>query len=135
MPTSAPRACQESLCPNKAEPGGWLCSVHKAKSSERESERGKKQRGRYDTNWDKFKAMLRGHGNTVCAKLTDGIQCGRPVEIFHHLVSPQQRPDLMLVPANVIPLCREHHPKDEGTPHWKPGVDYVPTKYKPPTFG
>jgi hypothetical protein len=135
MPMQNQRACQESLCPFMAEPGGWKCTKHIAETRQRDSERGKKQRGMYGTTWDKFKLMLRGHGNTICAKLTDGVQCTHPVEIFHHLISPQQRPDLMLVPANVIPLCRIHHPKDEGTPGWKAGVDYVPTVYKVPTFG
>jgi hypothetical protein len=117
-----------------AEPGGWKCAKHKAEAQQRHDQQSAERRKRYPAAWDKFRAALKAHGNVICAKLTDGQQCTSPVEIFHHLQSAQKRPDLMYTPSNVIPLCRSHHPKDDGTPHWKEGIDFVATKYKLPTF-
>lgn len=77
--------------------------------------------------WKRFKEALRGNGNVLCQRIEHGERCNQPVEIYHHLLGSNQRPDLIFDPQNVIGLCRGHHPNTDGTPDWKPGVDYVPT--------
>lgn len=84
----------------------------------------------YGAAWERLKVWLKGQGNVQCQKLTAGYRCTRPVEIFHHLISPKVDPTKMYVVQNVIGLCRQCHPPDEGTPHWKPGEDFVPTQTK-----
>jgi hypothetical protein len=81
----------------------------------------------YGSRWEKFKHILVANGNVICARIVDREQCRVPVEIFHHLISPKNRPDLMFCHENVIPLCRQHHPIAD-TPDWKPGIDFVSTR-------
>lgn len=78
--------------------------------------------------------MLKMQGNVICQRVVNGHRCETPTKIFHHLISPKVRPDLMYDYRNVIGLCQPHHPPDEGTPHWKPEIDFSPTIYRPPSF-
>jgi hypothetical protein len=76
--------------------------------------------------------------NPICQKIPNtgggaglyaiGEQCHNPATICHHLISPKQRPDLFLVPSNLVCLCAQDHPDAEGTPDWVVGIDYVATE-------
>jgi hypothetical protein len=83
--------------------------------------------GMYDRQpWPGFQArMIRN--NVICQRLNRGVRCRNLSKIVHHLIGPRQRPDLFVDPKNVVCLCRHCHPPDEGTPHWREGVDFVPT--------
>jgi hypothetical protein len=71
----------------------------------------------------------------MCQRIQkNGEQCHEPAKIVHHLWSPRQRPDLFIVPSNVVCLCANDHPTDEGTPAWREGVDYVRTEFVLPSF-
>ena len=86
------------------------------------------------TLWRQFRAyMLRL--NPICQRLIAGTQCRNAATLVHHLTSPRQRRDLFLTPSNVACLCEHCHPPDEGTPWWKPSVDFVPTIFKIPNVG
>ena len=82
--------------------------------------------------WDSLTGALKANGNVFCARIINGEQCGRLAQIFHHLIAPEDRPDLTYDQNNVIPLCRGCHPPTQGTPDWKPGIDYVPNTWKAP---
>jgi hypothetical protein len=82
--------------------------------------------------------MLRGRGNVICQKIENGKQCTRPVEIFHHIISPRENPALMYDPRNIVGVCRQHHPPTEGEPKENlPRLReiYVPTIWSDPIVG
>jgi len=91
---------------------------------------------RYTTGaWPKLSRVMRGL-NPICQRiivsnLYGTEQCHSPATLVHHIVSPRQRPDLFLVPSNLICLCDQCHPDAEGTPNWKEWDgktgDFVPT--------
>jgi len=84
--------------------------------------------------WPKFRATLLGQ-NVLCQKLDrGGAQCRNVSTLVHHLISPRVRPDLFVDPGNCVALCAHCHPPDEGTPHWRPGVDFVLTQFRLPSF-
>lgn len=91
------------------------------------------ERKRYQTAaWHRFRFHILNR-NPICQKLIHGRQCREPAMVVHHLLSPRQRPDLFLEPHNVLALCANCHPGgEEGTPLWKPGVDYVASIIAPP---
>ncbi|HXZ14067.1 MAG TPA: hypothetical protein VEG64_16900 [Candidatus Sulfotelmatobacter sp.] len=81
--------------------------------------------------WPKLSRVMRGH-NPVCQKILNvgmykNEQCHNASTLVHHLVSPKERPDLFLVPSNLVCLCENCHPPTEGTPDWVAGKDYVAT--------
>ncbi len=96
-------------------------------------------RRRYDPNdkfyksgpWPKLSQVMR-RLNPVCQRILNaGLykneQCHNASALTHHIVSPKQRPELALVPANLICLCEHCHPTEQGTPGWVVGKDYVAT--------
>jgi hypothetical protein len=82
--------------------------------------------------WMRFSKMMRGK-NPICQRIDKDFrtglpeQCHTPSQEVHHILSPRVHPANMWKAENVVCLCRSHHPKGEGTPNWKPGIDYVPT--------
>jgi hypothetical protein len=142
MPERFKKVCNEPGCIVRTSNRGGYCDQHqKDNSRKRRTAAYDKERHSdpisklYNAVWDKTKLMLRGRGNVICQKLENGKQCTRPSEIYHHLVSPRENPALMYVPRNVVGLCQQHHPPDEGTPWWKEGVDYVKTIWSDPVVG
>jgi len=81
----------------------------------------------YGYRWECFKKALRAQGWVQCQRIINGVRCYNMADIYHHIWSPRQRPDLMYVPANVCGVCRDHHPTTEGSPEWVANKDYVPT--------
>lgn len=79
--------------------------------------------------WTRFRTVLLAQ-NPICSRIIKGVQCTRPSRIGHHLISPRVRPDLFVEATNVIALCEHCHPTDEGTPLWRPLVDYAPTEFE-----
>lgn len=85
--------------------------------------------------WTSFRAVMLGQ-NPFCQRIQkDGKQCRNAATLVHHLISPRLRRDLFVDPANAVCLCDRCHPTDEGTPHWRPGVDYIPTQFQLPNIG
>jgi hypothetical protein len=76
------------------------------------------------TRWTNFRAWLLRQ-RPLCQRIDSGAVCFAKGKILHHLLSPRIRPELFVDPANIVVLCEHHHPSDEGTPWWRPGVDYV----------
>src|ERR1700722_11491747 len=82
--------------------------------------------------WPKVSRLMR-RLNPVCQRILNvgsyhSERCHNASILTHHLIAPQQRPDLFLVASNLVCLCLSCHPDTEGTPDWKPNVDYVPTE-------
>lgn len=132
--------CRAPGCMERTTLRGGYCDKHvrdnPVANQRKAYEHDRKQAGvwrLYGAAWERLKAWLIAQGNVQCQKLTAGDRCTRRVQIFHHLVSPKVAPEKMYVPQNVIGLCRQCHPPDEGTPHWKPGEDFVPTIFKETT--
>lgn len=88
---------------------------------------------RYKTTaWKRLSQVMR-RLNPICQRIPatglykPGEQCHAPAALVHHIISPRQRPDLFLVPSNLICSCEQCHPDTEGTPDWVVGKDYVAT--------
>jgi 5-methylcytosine-specific restriction enzyme A len=90
-------------------------------------ESNKKADSWYQGPWPKFSVFLRVR-NPVCQRLIEGKQCTRASALVHHLISPRINLSLLLVPTNCVCLCRQCHPQDEGTPNWREGFDFIPTR-------
>lgn len=136
------KICRENGCVIRTNSRSGYCPAHEkdnARSRQRAEYDAERHKGPiaklYNATWDKLKILLRQRGNVICQRLTDGKQCTRFVEIFHHLVSPRKAPTLMYAPRNIVGLCRQHHPPDDGTPWWIEGVDYAPTNWSAPIVG
>jgi hypothetical protein len=131
MPTAPPVACTGSCNGRTVVYGGDKCDACRRKANqEKHSGEISDLYRLHKFGWGKFCASLKAQGNIICQKITDGVRCPNLAAISHHLISPKEKRELFLSPANVIRLCRDHHPDTPGTPHWKLGVDYVPTIYK-----
>jgi len=81
--------------------------------------------------WPKLSRVLRAL-NPVCQRILNvgsyhNEQCHNASQLTHHLIAPQQRPDLFLQASNLVCLCLSCHPDTEGTPGWVEGKDYVAT--------
>ena len=126
------KACSQGGC-FKAATKGRYCEAHAVENERNDANRARMRKEVWklyaNPAWARLKTALLARGNVICAKLTDGQQCRELVEVFHHLLAPEERPDLMYDQNNVIPLCKRHHPPLAGTPDWKPGVDYVPNRW------
>lgn len=71
--------------------------------------------------------------NPLCQKLfAEGsrlVRCRNASYLVHHRWSPRQRPELVYSVfdekgvSQLIALCADCHPPDEGTPHWREAVD------------
>lgn len=136
MPNKPSVPCHYSRCPGRLSvQGERYCAEHLEAGRAEERARKAAQPGymQNDAAWKRLKRMLEANGNVVCQKLEHGVRCDRPVQIWHHLLG-SSRPDLRYSPENVIGLCRDHHPDTDGTPNWRPGIDYSPTIFSPPRF-
>lgn len=140
MPERLEQSCREPGCPKRTNDRSGYCADHLRSNTARdrkkeyyaEREKNDPVRAMYRTAaWARFK-RIRFNRNPMCQRLIDGVQCRWPATLLHHLISPRQRPDLFLEPANTVGLCANCHPPDEGTPDWVEGVDYVPSDITPP---
>jgi hypothetical protein len=134
MGDRARRPCAQTGCPNYVTEGSY-CDTHRHNNA----------RTRYDADraahdpirklyfqarWIKLSQFLRRR-NAQCQRMKNGLQCWKPSEVAHHLVSPYERPELFYVPTNLICLCADCHPGGvAGTPDWQAGVDYEPSQFE-----
>lgn len=127
---SCPRTCRQAGCRQPAErDGSGFCKEHVGKNDQRDQRNFAR---RYDavgrmystTRWTNFRAWILRQ-RPLCQRIVAGKPCLAVGKILHHLISPRQRPDLFINAENCVVLCEHCHPPDEGTPWWKPGVDYV----------
>lgn len=134
---SAPKSCSD--CGQPSTRGSRYCEKHVVQNAAAATRRDYDQRraandevwGMYQTPaWRGFRALM-VRENVICQRLHNGVQCHNLSKIVHHLISPRQRPELFRDPANVVCLCEHCHPSDEGTPHWRAGVDFVATVFRP----
>jgi hypothetical protein len=139
------KRCNEPGCVLRTAHRSGYCEQHQ-KDNTRKRQRAIYDRERhqdavskgYNATWGKIKTMLRGRGNVICQKIENGKQCTRPVEIFHHIISPRENPALMYDPRNIVGVCRQHHPPTEGEPKENlPRLReiYVPTIWSDPIVG
>jgi hypothetical protein len=143
MPNRLEQVCRESGCFKRTRDRSGYCADHQKANTAKEAKKlyyherdaNDPVRKLYGTPWKHFVEWLETQGNVMCQRLEDGEQCNRFKDLYHHLISPRTRPDLMLDPKNVIGLCRQHHPDTDGTPEWREGVDYIPTVCRLPSFG
>jgi 5-methylcytosine-specific restriction endonuclease McrA len=86
--------------------------------------------------WEHFRQAMLGQ-NPICQRLLrfGQGQCHNPAMLVHHLISPRTDVEKFLDPQNVVCLCEHCHPSEEGTPHWRAGVDYVLTRFRLPNVG
>lgn len=136
---SAPRVCNLSGCGQPNMRGTRWCAKHQQENSTHEYNRARWKvdavyRMYSRAPWPSFRETLKKH-NPICQRIGDRGQCHNPATLVHHLQSPRDRPDLFVVPANCVALCAHCHPTSEGTPHWRVGVDYVPTRFEMPHIG
>jgi hypothetical protein len=133
------RYCRERGCNERTNNANGWCDKHQNDNSYQRSRAAYQANRKHDPVWKLYRCVqwtkrFRNHflasGNVICQRIIDGQRCNRPVDDLHHLISPRVRPDLMYSPQNVVGLCEGHHITTEGTPHWKPNVDYVPTIWR-----
>jgi hypothetical protein len=134
MPQRAKTICRQTGCGQPTV--GPYCSKHITENSKLDYRRFVNKNDsigalyRLRGAWPKLRNFLRVR-NPVCQRLHNGVQCPNPSVIGHHLISPRISPDpwhTLLDPKNVVMLCAGCHPGGEaGTPHWREGIDFVPT--------
>jgi 5-methylcytosine-specific restriction enzyme A len=134
---SALRPCNQSGCVQVAVRGSRWCEKHQQTNEQKERDRIRRDdeinQMYVREPWPSFRRTMIGF-NPLCQRLVRGVQCDRAAKIVHHLVSPRQDRSRFVDPTNVVCLCEHCHPNDEGTPWWKPGVDYVATVFRLPSF-
>ena len=89
----------------------------------------------HTTAWLKLSKLVRDL-NPMCQRIRrDGLYsdkgepCRNPSTLVHHIISPRQDETRFLRLENLLALCSECHPPTEGSPNWREGIDYIPTKY------
>lgn len=123
MPQRFAKICRQPGCTERHRNAGAYCSKHagivRQAAWKRQTERrkGDKLWKLYNcAAWPRFKAAFAAAGNVICQKIVDGTQCTHAAEIVHHILPPQERPDLMYTFSNVVAVCRQHHPNTVGEP-------------------
>ena len=124
MPERFQKICRESGCTVRTNSRSGYCPAH-----EKDNARAR-QRAEYDAErhkgpfknlytrvaWARLKSMLRNRGNVICQRIVDGKQCTHYVEIFHHVISPEEDVSKMYDWHNIRGVCRQHHPNTPGEP-------------------
>jgi hypothetical protein len=131
MPNSAPRACEESMCPFMAEPGGWKCARHKAEAQQRNDQFSAVRRKRLPSTYEtKFRPTLVSSGNVLCQRVIEQngqrIRCPEMAEICHHLLDTSEYPQFVTNWLNAVMVCRPHNPPSGGDPG---ALEYIPTQW------
>jgi hypothetical protein len=130
--------CRVGGCRNKTRNAGGWCDEHLKKNPTVDYAR---QRGKDEVNrlyrrtmWVRMRSAMLMR-NPICTRLSNGAQCQNHSVLVHHLTSPREKPELFVEPRNLVCLCQQCHCNDEGTPWWKPGVDYIENVFQFATFG
>jgi hypothetical protein len=140
MPTRFEKRCRQPGCGELTANRSGFCEQHKDSNYSIDAGREWDKRNKANPVWKLYRSAawkIRFHhsffaaGNVLCQRLVNGVQCNRPVQILHHLISPRQKPNLFFTFSNVVGVCRQHHPNCEGEPvenlsHLEDV--YVPTK-------
>lgn len=77
---------------------------------------------------ESFRPNAQGIYNPQCQLIVNGVRCNRPAHAVHHLIDPNDRPDLALSPANTVGLCRSHHDNRHGEDPNEPR-EFAPTRW------
>lgn len=131
MPNAVQRACEESMCPFMAEPGGWKCAKHKAEAKQRHDQQSTLRRKRLPPAYENhFRPTLISSGNVLCQRVIEQngqrIRCPERAEICHHLLDTAEYPQHVINWLNTVMVCRAHNPASGGDPG---GLSYIPTKW------
>jgi hypothetical protein len=122
-----PRKCLAPGCPEIGQFTRGRCPDHT-----RANTRAKLQEKRKDylnAAWDKFRRTLLGCCNVVCQWVDrDGRRCAKATEIFHHIISVDERANLAYHHENVVGVCRSHHPRPTDEDQGR----FVPTLWRAP---
>jgi hypothetical protein len=130
---AAPKPCRE--CGKASEQGRLFCKDHAAKHESFDSQHRRKHDdvdllyGR--VRWINFREFIL-HRRPLCQKIIKGTPCRNPSRIIHHLISPRVDISKFVDPDNVLALCETCHTPEEGTPYWRPGIDYAYIPTDPP---
>lgn len=123
MPERLYRYCRERGCNERTNHQTGWCAKHQTDNAyfkTRAAQDAKRKKDPvwklYGVAWRRFRLAFAGWGNVICQRIEHGERCRRPVEIYHHIVSPHEKPSLMYEPTNVVGVCRQHHPPTEGEP-------------------
>jgi hypothetical protein len=127
------RFCRQAGCANKTRNEGGYCDSHLKDNGRTDYQRLRagdpinKMYGR--AAWTSFRTVVIRQ-NAICQRINYGQQCTHAATLVHHLISPRVDERRFVDPTNVVALCVNCHPNDEGTPHWKVGVDFVATQFR-----
>lgn len=141
MPQRLHQNCREPACRARTNARSGYCQAHEKANTRMEARKNYDAARRDDPinklyhtpEWPAFRWHVLNR-NQICQRIgPDSMQCRNAAKILHHLISPRKRPDLMFDPHNVVAVCENCHPPDEGTPDWIEGRDYVPSVIEPPT--
>jgi hypothetical protein len=134
------RPCKEPGCTNQVK-GPRYCPEHTNDNSAKRARAARDKVRKSDdptqrlykvVAWKRFKDSFAAAGNVICQRIVNGVQCRHEVEVWHHLISPKVRPNLMYSYSNVVGVCRQHHPVTEGEPSenlQRISEIYVPTNF------
>src|SRR5437879_3607555 len=124
-----PTACASPGCGGYAvEQGRGYCQKHRGDSPTLAGRRAydRQRDQRYSSvRWRKFRQAVLVY-NCICQRVEHGEQCTRPAAIIHHIIDPNDRPDLMYDASNVVAICPGHHHHHAGA---QQGELYVPTRW------
>jgi len=74
--------------------------------------------------WREVSATFRRR-NPLCQAIVDGVRCLNEAKIVHHLIAPEERPDLRIDWKNLVACCLAHHGPEAGDVG---RYEYAPTK-------
>lgn len=108
--------------------GSHFCEAHQETNSVLDARRNR-PRDEVDrmygtVRWLRFRELIL-HRRPMCQKIVRGQPCRNPAHVIHHLISPRVDISKFIDPENVLALCDTCHTPEEGTPHWRAGVDYI----------
>jgi hypothetical protein len=133
---SAPKPCR--LCKKASEQGKDLCAdcakLPKAATSQSTRVHDEVDLLYGRVRWLTFREFIL-HRRPMCQRLVKGAECRNPARIVHHLISPRVDMSKFVDADNVLALCEMCHTPEEGTPHWRAGIDYTYIPCAPPQIG
>lgn len=122
MPHTPPRPCRHPACPALVYDGSGYCAAHagdkqdsrrKYDSTRKDSEHVRTRRA---SRWRKLSEVIRAQNPLCCDPYGDHARDGLAAFAaqVHHIVSAEERPDLMLEVSNTAPVCTKCHARTEA---------------------
>jgi len=135
MTISPPTSCRTPFCSGHAVPGTWSCidcTVARASAPKAPPLRRRNHAFYNEPDWKRCTKTMKVF-NPLCQELDEnGTQCRNPSKVSHHILDPDDRPDLKYSPSNLVCLCHAHQNRGQRGDDGK--ANYAPTRWKVP-FG